>query len=81
MATTRRITAKTRIYQLKIQLARISPPVWRRVLVPGEIDLGEVHNVIQTAFGWNDSHLHFRLTGRSQVDRPDRAATTRGASR
>ena len=58
MATTRRITAKTRIYQLKIQLARISPPVWRRVLVPGEIDLGEVHDVIQTAFGWNDSHLH-----------------------
>ncbi|MDT4928927.1 MAG: hypothetical protein QOF92_1794 [Pseudonocardiales bacterium] len=58
MATARRTTAQTRIFQLKIQLATIRPPVWRRVLVPGEIDLGELHAVIQTAFGWTNSHLH-----------------------
>ncbi|MCU1657553.1 MAG: plasmid pRiA4b family protein, partial [Pseudonocardiales bacterium] len=58
MARARRITAKTRIFQLKIQIATIRPPVWRRVLVPGEIDLGELHAVIQTAFGWTNSHLH-----------------------
>lgn len=32
--------------------------MWRRVLVPGEIVLGDLHDVIQTAFGWTDSHLH-----------------------
>ncbi|MGI8613116.1 MAG: plasmid pRiA4b ORF-3 family protein [Nocardioidaceae bacterium] len=52
-----RIPAKTRIFKLKFQLATIRPPVWRRVLVPGEIDLGELHAVIQAAFGWTNSHL------------------------
>lgn len=28
------------------------------MLVPGEIDLGELHDVIQTAFGWTNSNLH-----------------------
>lgn len=58
MPARRRMTVKTRIFQLNIQLADIRPPVWRRVLVIGEIDLGELHDVIQTAFGWTNSHLH-----------------------
>jgi Plasmid pRiA4b ORF-3-like protein len=67
-----RITAKTKIFQLKIQLARISPPIWRRVLVPGEVDLGELHAIIQTAFGWTDSHLHEFEVGRDRYGTPDR---------
>lgn len=70
MAAARRITAKTRIFQLKVQLAGIRQPVWRRVLVPGEVDLAELHEVIQTAFGWTNSHLHQFEIGRTRYGTP-----------
>lgn len=71
MAAARRTTAKTRIFQLKIQLADIRPPVWRRVLVPGEIGLGELHEVIQAAFGWTNTHLHEFEIGGGRYGTPD----------
>ena len=46
------------IYRLKITLAGSRPPIWRRVEVDGNISLGELHQVIQIAMGWTDSHLH-----------------------
>jgi len=46
------------VYQLKITLMGIEPPVWRRVLVSGEATLYDLHKVIQMAMGWTDSHLH-----------------------
>lgn len=46
------------IYQLKITLYDSKPPIWRRVLVPGNITLGELHHVIQAAMGWYNCHLH-----------------------
>jgi pRiA4b ORF-3-like protein len=58
MAATQRVTAKTPIFQLKVQLREIRPPVWRRLLVSGAMDLAELHEVVQTAMGWTDSHLH-----------------------
>ena len=39
-------------------LVGISPPIWRRVLVPSTIRLCSLHDVIQAAFGWTDTHLH-----------------------
>jgi Plasmid pRiA4b ORF-3-like protein len=45
-------------YQLKITLMGISPPIWRRIQVPGTILLSELHDVIQAGFGWTDTHLH-----------------------
>jgi hypothetical protein len=46
------------IYQLKVTLSDVSPPVWRRVLVPGGYTLDRVHRVIQYAMGWQGYHLH-----------------------
>jgi len=46
------------IYRLKISIRDIRPPVWRRIEIPGDASLGVLHNVLQTAFGWTDSHLH-----------------------
>jgi Plasmid pRiA4b ORF-3-like protein len=60
MAAARRITARTRIFQLKVQLREVRPPVWRRVLVPGEMSLAELHEVLQVAMGWTDSHRAVR---------------------
>ena len=46
------------IYQIKITLADLAPPVWRRVAVPGGYTLDRVHRVVQLAMGWQDYHLH-----------------------
>jgi hypothetical protein len=46
------------IYQLKVTLRGSRPPIWRRVLVPGKFSLHKLHQVIQLAMGWTDSHLH-----------------------
>jgi len=46
------------IYQLKITLKEIEPPIWRRVLVSGNVSIKTIHKVIQIAMGWTNSHLH-----------------------
>lgn len=56
--------------QLKIALKGSRPPVWRRVLVPADIRLADLHHVIQACFGWDDDHLH-----RFTVGEPYRADT------
>lgn len=46
-------------YQFKIQLKNISnPTVWRRVLVPDNFTLHELHNTIQQLFPWGNSHMY-----------------------
>ena len=46
------------IYQIKITLKGTKPPIWRRVLVPGDIPLSRLHRIVQAAMGWTTSHLH-----------------------
>lgn len=52
------------IYQIKITLKDIRPPVWRRLLVPSAMTLAEFHYVIQEAMGWMGGHLHMFMKGR-----------------
>ena len=50
--------------QIKITLAEIDPPVWRRLVVPWTWHLGQLHLAIQAAFNWWNYHLHeFRIGG------------------
>ncbi len=51
------------VYQLKVTIKGIRPPVWRRLQVPGEATLADLHDVIQTAFGWENAHLHQFVIG------------------
>ena len=44
--------------QLRVELRDISPPIWRRLVIPAECTLDVVHEILQIAFGWTDSHLH-----------------------
>jgi hypothetical protein len=48
----------TAILQLRVELLHIEPPIWRRLQIPGDYTLWDLHVAIQSAFGWNDSHLH-----------------------
>ena len=45
-------------WQMRIDLDGAWPPVWRRILVPGSINLLELHEIIQDVLGWEDYHLH-----------------------
>jgi hypothetical protein len=59
------------MYQMKITLKGIRPPIWRRVRVPGTIRLADLHHVIQTVFGWTDTHLHQFGIGGTSYGQPD----------
>jgi hypothetical protein len=50
--------AKPSIYQLKITLLDIEPPIWRCIQVPSTLFLSSLHDAIQAVTGWTDSHLH-----------------------
>src|SRR5512138_804506 len=54
--------APARIYCLKVVLLGSKPPIWRRLHVPGNANLGWLHAVLQVAMGWTNSHLHHFLT-------------------
>ncbi|KZL25881.1 plasmid pRiA4b ORF-3 family protein [Pseudovibrio sp. WM33] len=45
------------VFQLKVRLLGISPMIWRRLLVPSDISLRELHGVLQVAMGWEGIHL------------------------
>jgi hypothetical protein len=47
-----------KIYQFKITLNHIKPPVWRRFQVQENTDLESLHYIIQIVMGWEDSHLY-----------------------
>jgi len=53
------------IYQIKISLKDIRPPIWRRILVKENVSLYKLHLIIQAVMGWENCHLHeFELGSR-----------------
>lgn len=56
--------AVKKVYQFKVTLRGLRPPIWRRFQVYSNITFYELHQVIQVVMGWYDSHLHlFDLDG------------------
>jgi len=55
---------KDTIYQFRITLQGPEPRIWRRVRVPGDMRLSDLHTVIQVVMEWCDDHLHdFEIRG------------------
>ena len=52
----------TAVYQLRIQLRGISPPIWRRLLIPVTSTILNLHEAIQAVMGWEDIHLRLHLS-------------------
>lgn len=46
------------VLTLRISLDSVTPEVWRTIMVPESLPLTRLHDVIQAAMGWDDSHLH-----------------------
>ena len=65
-------TEESPIYQFKITLENVRPPIWRRVLVPGHFTLRQLHVVIQVAMdGWEGGHLHeFEIDEKHYAEMP-----------
>jgi len=62
----------TRLYLLKIELLDIEPVIWRRFVVPADITLDRLHDVIQIVMGWKDSHLHeFSIGKKRYTENPE----------
>lgn len=57
MATKKSASNQT-VYQLKITLKNIRPPIWRRIQVLSSTTLQKLHLIVQAAMGWEDYHLH-----------------------
>lgn len=58
-----RSARKDLIFQFKITLNGISPPIWRRVQVLATYSFWDLHVALQDSMGWLDCHLHaFRFT-------------------
>jgi hypothetical protein len=59
--------------QLKVQLRNVTPLVWRRLLVPAELRLSTLADVLIGAMGWNGAHLHCFYFGDTRYgpDSPD----------
>jgi hypothetical protein len=58
MKKSRDDSAGVRVYQLKVVLRDVRPPVWRRILVRSDATLAELHHDLQVIMGWTDSHMH-----------------------
>jgi hypothetical protein len=58
------------VYEFKIVLLGTKPPIWRRLQVPGDANLGWLHAAIQVAMGWTNSHLHHFLTSDARYTNP-----------
>ena len=48
---------KAAVYRFKIVLQETDPMIWRRIET-NDVTLEELHELIQTAMGWTNSHLH-----------------------
>lgn len=45
-------------FELKATLLDAEPAIWRTLRAPADLTLGDLHWVLQLAFGWEDCHLH-----------------------
>ncbi|MCH8550031.1 MAG: plasmid pRiA4b ORF-3 family protein [Balneolaceae bacterium] len=60
----------TKVYQIKLELAGSKPNIWRKLLIPADMLLSDLHKVIQTTMGWTNSHLHQFIKGRVFLEPP-----------
>lgn len=64
-----------RLYLLKIKLIDIEPEIWRRFVVPANITLDRLHDVIQIVMGWADIHHHEFTIGKKRYTEYPRSKT------
>jgi hypothetical protein len=79
-----------RLLDLRLELQRVTPQVWRVLRVPGDLRLDDLHHAIQAVMGWDDFHPHVFEVGDAEYgprpelledDPYDEASTWAGEAR
>ncbi len=80
-APPRKPTSKNQIHRIKVTLAHVKPPIWRRLEVPSTTTLTKLHQVIQDAMPWSGGHLWMFETAAGEYGPPDAELGTKDAAR
>lgn len=59
------------IYQLKVTLKGIHPPIWRRIQAPCDLTLPQPYTLLQIVMGKTNSHLRGFRMGKQFFTEPD----------
>jgi hypothetical protein len=59
------------IIRAHVHIVDIEPPIARVLELPKSLNLAELHEVLQAAFGWTDSHLHEFIIGGLRYGAPE----------
>lgn len=57
------------VYRVRVDIDDADPPIWRRIDLRSDVTLDLLHQVLQVAFDWTDSHLHRFSLGGAAFDR------------
>jgi hypothetical protein len=50
--------------QIRVSLDGVEPAIYRRLVVPFDTTLAQLHHILQAAMGWTDAHFHqFEIGG------------------
>ncbi len=61
------------VFSIKISLQGIRPQIFRRIEVPCDLTLHDLHLVIQAAMGWENYHLYeFKIRNKIFTSNPDK---------
>jgi len=60
------------IATLRIELYDTEPLIWREIAIPVSITLKTLHDIVQAAMGWTDSHLWTFTLGKAEYGLPSR---------
>lgn len=72
--------ARVPAYRVMVTLGDVTPPVWRRLVLPGFWHLGKVHDAVQASMGWSDDHLHEFTDGIQRWGQPNPDLGVAGAA-
>ena len=59
------------VYQIKVTLKGIRPPIWRRFQISGDVSLHKLHETLQVVMEWTNSHLYRFDIGGSHFGEPN----------
>ena len=60
----------SRVCRMTVALDGIVPPIWRQLDVPARVTLAKLHDLLQVALGWTNSHLHVFEVGHERIAVP-----------